>query len=223
MSAQHLRNTSERSSLFTFNNIHLLSMCRYTHKQVIRMLFNSDMWFFDYEGMPVSSTKDQTTNQFDLKYSKDRLHKTFLCWDRLPPRSIPGDSVLRNAATCDEAKFRELVQKCLLDKNSNDVKQMLLYEYWFRDDKPDNTWRYWLNGLSEHEIIFLLISLNADLAKHRESRDTSGIKAFDIGLLIHFNSSLALTNFLDHSFLFFIQDLTQRLSTLTLRSKITSG
>ena len=187
------------------------------------MLFNPDTVFFDYEGMPVSSTRSQTTNEFDLKYSKDRLQKTFLCWDRLPPRSIPGDSVLRNATPSDEAKFRRLVHQCLLDNHPNDVKQMLLYEYWFRDDKPDNTWRYWLNGLSEHEIIFLLISLNADLAKHRESRDTSGIKAFDIGLLIHFNSSLALTNFLDHSFLFFIQDLTQRLSTLTLRSKITSG
>jgi hypothetical protein len=178
------------------------------------MIFKSDTLFFDYEGMPVSSTRGQTTNEFDLKYSKDRLQKFFLCWDKLPPRSIPGDSVLRNAAPSDEAKFRELVQKCLLDKNSDDVKQLLLYEYWFKDDKPDNTWRYWLNGLSENEIIFLLISLNTDLAKHRESRDSVGVKAFDMGLLIQFNSSLALTCFLDHSFLFFIQDLTQRLNTL---------
>lgn len=175
------------------------------------MIFKSDTIFFDYEGMPVSSTSGQTTNEFDLKYSKDRLHKTFLCWDQLPPRSIPGDSVLRNAGPSDEAKFRQLVQQCLLDENSNDVKQMLLYEYWFRDDKPDTAWRDWLNGLDEHEIIFLLISLNTDLAKHRESRDPSGIKAFDMDLLRHFNSSLALTNFLGHSFLFFIQDINQRI------------
>ena len=178
------------------------------------MLFNPDTVFFDYEGMPVSSTRSQTTNEFDLQYSKDRLQKTFLCWDRLPPRSIPGDSVLRNATPSDEAKFRRLVHQCLLDNHPNDVKQMLLYEYWFKDDKPDNDWRDWLNGLSEHEIKLLLLSFNVDLAKYRESDDSLRVKVVDRGLLIEFNSSLALTSFLGQSFLFFIQDLKHRLDSL---------
>lgn len=178
------------------------------------MIFKSESLFFDYEGMPVSSTRGQTTNEFDLKYSKDRLQKSFLCWDRLPPRSIPGDSVLRNAAPSDETKFRQLVHQCLLDKHPNDVEQVLLYEYWFKDDKRDDAWCDWLNGLSEHEIIFLLLSFNSDLAKYRESDDSLRVKVVDMGLLIEFNSSLALSSFLGQSFLFFIQDLKHRLDTL---------
>jgi hypothetical protein len=138
------------------------------------------------------------------------LRKYFLCWDELPPRSIRGESTLRNGAACDEDAFRRLVYKCILNKKSDNVKQLLLYEYWFKENESDSKWIDWLNGLNNDEVIFLVISLNTDLAKHRETLDAIRIERLDTQLLIHFHSSLALANSFNLPFLFFIQDLSLR-------------
>ena len=184
--------------------IHLIHLSTYLMK------FHSNTHFFDYEGMPVSSSPYDLTNEFDLKFSDDRLRKYFLCWDELPPRSIRGESTLRNGAACDEDTFRRLVHKCILSNKSDDAKQLLLYEYWFKENESDSKWLDWLNGLSNNEVILLVLSLNIDLAKQREMLDAIGMERLDTQLLIHFHSSLVLANSFNLPFLFFIQDLSVR-------------
>jgi hypothetical protein len=180
------------------------------------MKFHPNTTFIDYEGMPVSmNVPEEKRNSLYLKFTADRLEKYCLCWDQLPPRLMPADSALRNATSqCDEAEFRKLVQQCLMEKNQSDTKQLLLYEYWFKDDGSDNKWKDWLSNITDDEIIILVSSLDPQITKHRDGQDDAAIKRFNAELLISFNSSLALTHYLNQSFLFFLQDLSVRVNRL---------
>ncbi len=178
------------------------------------MKFHPNTTFIDYEGMPVSmNVPEEKRNSLYLKFTADRLEKYCLCWDQLPPRLIPADSALSNGAPSDETLFRKLVQQCLLKKNQSDTKQFLLYEYWFNDDS-DNKWKDWLSNITDDEIIVLVSSLDPQITKHRDGQDDAAIKRFSAELLISFNSSLALTHYLNQSFLFFLQDLSVRVNRL---------
>jgi len=176
--------------------------------------FNPNTTFIDYEGMPVSmNVPEEKRNSLYLKFTSDRLEKYCLCWDQLPPRLMPADSALRNATSqCDEAEFRKLVQQCLLEKNQSDTKQLLLYEYWFKDDS-DNKWKDWLSKITDEEIVIFVCSLDEEIGKFRDRQNNPTI-GFDSHLQRSFYSSLALTHYLNESFLFFLQDLSVRVNRL---------
>ena len=175
------------------------------------MKLHPNTTFIDYEGMPVSiDVPEDKRNSLYLKFTSDRLEKYCLCWDELPPRLMPADSALRNGGPCNETQFRKLVQQRLLEKNQSDTKQLLLYEYWFKDDGSNNKWKDWLSKITDDEIIILVSSLDSEAAKHGDGQDDTDTKRLDHRLRC-FNSSLALTQYLNESFLFFLQDLSLRL------------
>ena len=79
-----------------------------------------------------------------------------------------------------------------------------------KDDGSNNKWKDWLSKITDDEIIFLVSSLDSEAAKHGDGQDDTDTKRFDHRLRC-FNSSLALTHYLNESFLFFLQDLSLRL------------
>jgi hypothetical protein len=155
---------------------------------------------------------EEKRNSLYLKFTSDRLEKYCLCWDQLPPRLMPADSALRNGAPSDETLFRKLVQQCLLEENQSDTKQLLLYEYWFKDDSDDK-WKDWLSKITDDEIVIFVCSLDEEIGKFRDRQNNPTI-GFDSHLQTSFYSSLALTHCLNESFLFFLQDLSVRINRL---------
>jgi hypothetical protein len=155
---------------------------------------------------------EEKRNSLYLKFTSDRLEKYCLCWDQLPPRLMPADSALRNGAPSDETLFRKLVQQCLLEENQSDTKQLLLYEYWFKDDSDDK-WKDWLSKITDDEIVIFVCSLDEEIGKFRDRQNNPTI-GFDSHLQTSFYSSLALTHYLNESFLFFLQDLSVRINRL---------
>jgi hypothetical protein len=155
---------------------------------------------------------EEKRNSLYLKFTSDRLEKYCLCWDQLPPRLMPADSALRNGAPSDETLFRKLVQQCLLEENQSDTKQLLLYEYWFKDDSDDK-WKDWLSKITDDEIVIFVCSLDEEIGKFRDRQNNPTI-GFDSHLQRSFYSSLALTHYLNESFLFFLQDLSVRINRL---------
>jgi hypothetical protein len=176
--------------------------------------FNAPTVFFDYEGMPVTSHLPQTGNEWTVKRTPLISERNFLCWDFLPPRAIPADSVLRNAAPCNETRFRSLVLAAVSANRTEEVAQGLLYKYWFDECAEETNWQDWLDGLKTSEILVLVHSLKPALVSRRDSLDDASQKRLDHQIVNVFSSCVAFTNSLKLSFVFFIQDLRQRLDRL---------
>lgn len=178
------------------------------------MKFSINTQFLDYEGMPISTHLKSDDG------SEDEFIKSICyCWDSLPPRRFSYSSACRNGAPCDEAHFRKLVKKCLLNeddhlnrqkyyvvkKNDNQTKELLLYAHWFDESATKSETLEWLKGLTDDEIIILVGATFPQLTKQEEVMDTAELQVFQNKIIKAFREHTTQMEITNCTFLTFLE------------------
>lgn len=191
------------------------------------MKFNIKTQFIDYEGMPISihlKSDDGSEDEF--------IDSICYCWDSLPPRRFSYSSACRNGAPCDEAHFRKLVKKCLLNeddhlirqplvkdsfvkKNDNQTKQLLLYAHWFDESATKEETLKWLKGLTDDEIAILVGATFPQLTKQEEAMDSAKWQDFQNNIIKLFREHTTQMEITNSSFLTFLEGYEKQVLDLT--------
>jgi len=190
------------------------------------MKFSIKTQFIDYEGMPISNHLKS-----DVGSEDEFLKSICYCWDSLPPRHFNLDSAWRNGSLCDEAHFRKLVKKCVLnekehltrqmlvkdclvEKKDNQTKQLLLYAYWFDESTTKAETLKWLKGLTDDEIIILVGATFPQLSKQEEILDSAKWQDFQKNTIKVFRENTVQMEITNSSFLTFIEEYEKQVLAL---------
>jgi hypothetical protein len=190
------------------------------------MKFTKQTEFIDYEGMPISNHLKSDEGSED-----EFLKSICYCWDSLPPRHFNLSSAWRNGSPCDEAHFRKLVKKCVLnekdhlirqllvkdclvEKKDNQTKQLLLYAHWFDESTTKAETLKWLKGLTDDEIIILVGATFPQLSKQEEILDSAKWQDFQKNTIKVFRENTVQMEITNSSFLTFIEEYEKQVLAL---------
>ena len=191
------------------------------------MKFSIKTQFIDYEGMPIS-----THLKSDEGSEDEFINSLCYCWDSLPPRRFNINSAWRNGSPCDEAHFRKLVKKCVLNENDhltrqmlvkdcfvkkkdNQTKQLLLYAHWFDESATKAETLGWLKGLTDDELIILVGATFPQLSKQEEVMNSAKWQDFQNNMIQAFRENTEQMEITNSSFLTFLEDYEKQVLALT--------
>jgi hypothetical protein len=171
--------------------------------------FTKQTEFIDCEGMPISNHIKSDSDGED-----EFIKSICYCWDTLPPRWFDLSSALRNGSPCNEEHFRSLVKNCLLNKKTNQTKQMLLYAHWFDETSDKAATLAWLKGLTDDEITILVGATFPQFSKQEEVLDSAEWQDFQNNMIQAFRENTTQIEIKNCSFLSFLEDYEKQVLAL---------